>query len=90
MLSCKVKEIITQYKSCVGSTNRDVQRKKGGVIQPSDSQIQWDEREGPEASVDEDMVMPDKEEVRKEVWGKLRMVESHANVDRKTLHELYR
>ena len=36
------------------------------------------------------MVMPDKEEVRKKVWFMLRMVESHANVERKTLNELYR
>ena len=34
--------------------------------------------------------MPDKEEVRKEVWGMLRMVESHANMERKTVHDLYR
>ena len=35
-------------------------------------------------------MLPDKEEVRMEVWGLLRMAESHANVERETLHEHYR
>ena len=42
------------------------------------------------ASMEADMMLQDKDRVRKEVGALLRMAEMHANVGRKTLLELYR